>query len=125
MELTTRTYLDVHEGLALVFGRIGRAIATGGRRITRLEIEASKHRRLTRPDVEGRIHGLKGIFKQTTRALRMRGIPNENGTYETGPRERHEDKLRVDIPRRDTRRERREAERAERKASKRSVASAN
>lgn len=73
--------------LAYSFHRIGRCIASGGRRMERLMLR--QRAVLKRPDIEGRMTK-RGAFKETIKALRMRGLPSEQG-YETGRRIRYEE----------------------------------
>lgn len=130
-EHTTHIYSDVYnqsprealDALGHAFGRIGRAIDCGGRRMQRLA-EQERLRtlgRLRRPDVEGR-RSRKGSFKLVIRALRSIGTPNENGVYQKeskAERKRREDSRRVTYPHvRASRAERRLAEMAASKAGR-------
>lgn len=110
--------------LAYSFHRIGRCIASGGRRMERLML--NQRAVLKRPDVEGRFTK-RGAFKETIKALRMRGLPSEQGyetgggAYATGRRIRYED-LSVFHPHtRSSRAERRAAARTADKAHRASL----
>ncbi len=112
------------DALSYAFGRIGRCINSGGRRIQRLE--ESQRYVLKRPDVEGRFSP-RGSFKQVIAGLRGRGTPNdsqEEGSpqYITGRRARPEDRVPFYPHTRSLRRDRREASRAAIRAERHAAA---
>lgn len=68
------------KALAYVFGRIGRCIQSGGRRMLRLALTQSPHYNLVLPEREGK-QGSKEAHRLLMSALRKKGTPNDEGKY--------------------------------------------